>query len=145
MAYTKIVFENPKTGQIKEAPVGFSWTVLFFGCIPPIFRGDYKWALIMLICAVCSLGLSGFVFIFIYNKLYIKELISNGFKAKSIGKGTLEQATANLGIEIPLWGQYTPKPTKETWGEFMDRAKGNGISPTRQEALDRENEQGSTA
>ena len=84
MAYTSIMFENPNTGAIKEAPVGFSWTVLFFGFFPPLFRGDWKWAAIMLILALITFNLSGLVFMFIYNKLYIKDLIGSGFKAKSI-------------------------------------------------------------
>ena len=29
------------------------------------------------------------------------------------------------------------KPNKETWVEFMDRAKRNGVSPTMQEQIDR--------
>jgi hypothetical protein len=30
------------------------------------------------------------------------------------------------------------KPDKETWFEFMGRAKHNGLSPTMQEEIDRE-------
>jgi len=101
MAYTKIIFENPKTGQIKEAPVGFSWTVLFFGFFPPLFRGDWKWAIIMFLLAMLTFGLSGFVFMFIYNKFYIKDLIGSGFKAKSIGIGTVEQVSQKVGMTIP--------------------------------------------
>ena len=101
MAYTSIMFENPNTGAIKEAPVGFSWTVLFFGFFPPLFRGDWKWAVIMLILALITFNLSGLVFMFIYNKIYIKDLIGSGFKAKSIATGDMEFAAGKLGIQIP--------------------------------------------
>ncbi|MBF0342234.1 MAG: hypothetical protein HQL95_14910 [Magnetococcales bacterium] len=101
MAYTKVTFENPHTGAIKEAPVGFSWTVFFFGFFVPILRGDWKWTIIMLLLLLITLGLSGLVFMFIYNKLYIKELIGNGFKAKSATVGTLDQISLKLGLQLP--------------------------------------------
>ena len=101
MAYTKIQFENPKTGAIKEAPVGFSWTVFFFGFFPPLFRGDWKWAVIMFLVACITMGLGNLVFMFIYNKLYIKELIGSGFKAKSIDSGNMEEASTKVGMQIP--------------------------------------------
>jgi hypothetical protein len=101
VAYTKIIFENPKTGAIKEAPVGFSWTVFFFNCFPPMFRSDWKWFWIMLIIALITWGLSGLVFMFIYNKLYIKDLIGLGFKAKSIEDGNMDAASAKIGMPIP--------------------------------------------
>jgi len=102
MAYTKIVFENPKTGYIKEAPVGFSWTVLFFGFFPPLFRGDWKWGVIFFLLALLTWGLSNLIFMFIYNKLYIKDLIGSGFKAKSIETGSLQEASGKLAINLPL-------------------------------------------
>lgn len=100
MAYNTIYFENPHNGQLREAPVGFSWTVFFFSCFPPIFRSDWKWFIIMVILALATAGLSGFVFIFIYNKIYIKELINSGYKVKSIEIGTIEQMSNNLGIKL---------------------------------------------
>ncbi|WP_027360506.1 hypothetical protein [Desulforegula conservatrix] len=103
MAYTKVVFENPKTGQIKEAPVGFSWTVLFFGFFPPLFRGDWKWAIIMFLLALLTMGFSGLFFMFIYNKLYIKDLVGAGFKAKSVEMGTIEQISQKTGLNLPVW------------------------------------------
>jgi len=102
MAYTTITFENPHTGEIKQAPVGFSWTVLFFGFFPPLFRGDWKWAVIMFILAMITFGLSGLVFMFIYNKLYIKDLIGSGFKAKSIASGNVDEVSAKIGVQIPM-------------------------------------------
>ncbi|WP_023604286.1 hypothetical protein [Aliivibrio logei] len=101
MAYTKLIMENPNTGQIKEAPVGFSWTVFFFSFFPALFRGDWKWAIIMFIIASLTMGLSGLVFMFIYNKLYIKDLISDGYKVKSVGIGTIEQVSAKVGFNLP--------------------------------------------
>ena len=102
MAYTKIVFENPNTGHIKEAPVGFSWTVGFFGFFPPLFRGDWKWGIIMFLLALLTWGLSGLVFMFIYNKLYIKDLIGSGFKAKSVEMGSIDEISTKLGFNLPI-------------------------------------------
>lgn len=102
MAYTSIMFKNPNTGAIKEAPVGFSWTTLFFGFFPALFRGDWKWGVIQFIIAMITFGLSGLVFMFIYNKLYIKDLIGAGFKAESIASGDVRYAGAKIGMEIPV-------------------------------------------
>ncbi|WP_028551307.1 hypothetical protein [Paenibacillus sp. UNC451MF] len=74
-------------GGIKEVKVGFSWTTFFFGFFPALFRGDLKWAAIMFIAAAAvgtfTLGFGawvpGIIFSFIYNKMYIKELLEKGY------------------------------------------------------------------
>ncbi len=113
MAYTTIVFTKETTGQIREAPVGLSWTTFFFGVFPALFRGDWKWAVIMTLIGAIAFWLSDFVFMFIlsnlifmfiYNKIYIKDLVLNGFKAKTLTKGNmndLDDISNKIGITIP--------------------------------------------
>lgn len=75
------------SGLSKTVKVGFSWTTFFFGFFPALFRGDLKWAAIMFIAALAAgsftLGfgawIPGLIFSFIYNKIYIKELIEKGY------------------------------------------------------------------
>ncbi|WP_169085691.1 DUF2628 domain-containing protein [Paenibacillus sp. PL91] len=74
-------------GGVKEVKVGFSWTTLLFGFFPALFRGDLKWAVIMFIISaavgVFTVGfgawIPGIVFSFVYNKIYIKELLEKGY------------------------------------------------------------------
>ena len=82
MAYMIETFDNKISGQIREAPVGFSWTNLFFGAFVPLFRGDWKWAIIQYLLVLPTFGLSCLIFPFIYNSLYTKDLIKNGFEIK---------------------------------------------------------------
>lgn len=79
-------------GLIKQCPTGFSWTMLFFGGLVPLFRGDLKWFAITVICDICTSGLAWFVFPFIYNKIYIKGLLSQEFQpADDFSQVTLRQ------------------------------------------------------
>lgn len=102
MAYTSIIFKNPNTGVMKEAPVGFSWTTLFFHWIPALLRKDWKWTIIILILTVITGGLSALLLSFIYNKIYIKGLINSGFRAVSIASGDMNLASAKVGMQIPM-------------------------------------------
>ncbi|PEH09118.1 hypothetical protein CP353_10520 [Lactobacillus sp. UMNPBX2] len=80
---------RPFSNQVKQVKVGFSWTVFFFGIFPPLFRGDWKWFGIILLAdlvlAILTAGIgtaiANFVFAFIYNKLYINDLLASGYVA----------------------------------------------------------------
>ena len=103
MAYAEVGLSN-NLGKYKTAPIGFSWTTLFFGAWPAIFRGDFKWAFIMIISSIFTLGLSCLVFPFLYNKLYIKDRIRSGFRLNKNTPDALqnvvrEQAGQNIEIE----------------------------------------------
>lgn len=63
----------------KEVPTGFSWTTLFFGFFVPLFRGDGINCLLMLILPWVTLGLSSIIFPFVYNRMYIKKLLEQGY------------------------------------------------------------------
>ena len=68
-----------KDGVQKESYVGFSWTTLFFGPFVPLFRGDIKWFLIMLV-GLLTFGILNLVFSFTYNKIYTSNLVEKGYK-----------------------------------------------------------------
>lgn len=100
MASTTIYLTNGV--EIKKAPVGFSWTVFFFGGWPAIFRQDWLWGIILLIAEYLTWGIAGIVFAFFYNKMYIKNLVDNGYKIKDMPGVTDEQLKAYLGyVDLP--------------------------------------------
>lgn len=87
----KISMKN-NLGVIREAKIGFSWTTLFFGAFTPLIRGDWKWFFIQAIIALMTYGLSHVVFSFIYNKIYITELLNQGYvPVTEEGKVLLQQ------------------------------------------------------
>lgn len=66
-------------GQVKTPKIGFSWTVLFFGFFVPLFRGDAKWAIFMMIADVLTFWLANFLLCFLYNGIYVKDLLEKGY------------------------------------------------------------------
>ena len=101
MAYATIDFHNPRTGALKQAPVGFSWTTLLFGFFPALFRGHLMGALIMFLLGFATFGLSGLVFAFIYNKMYVRHLLGEGFKVAR-SSWDVGRISRKLRIDLPL-------------------------------------------
>lgn len=103
MAFDTLHLKNPVTGESLRAPVGFSWTTLFFGFFVPLCRADWLKALLIILVALLTFGLSNIVFAFIYNKLYIKDLIyARGFKVVRSDKGRLDIISQRLNVELPM-------------------------------------------
>ena len=91
---------NPIYRQGKQAKIGISWTVFFFGPFPALFRGDWKWFLIMILADSFTLGLSHWVFIFLYNKLYLTDLLAKGYVPNDPFS---EQALISKGYFVPRY------------------------------------------
>ena len=73
---------------VKTVKVGFSWTMLFFGVLVPLIRGDVKWFFLSLVISGCTLGIGWLVFPFVYNKIYIKGLLEKGYKPEEVALET---------------------------------------------------------
>lgn len=120
MAYAKITFENKLTGETKEAPVGYSWTTLFFGPCPALLREHLGMGVFISILTGITWGASNIVFSFIYNKLYIQNIIRCGFKATSSTTSalpptsSLEQLEKELNIKIPKNKEVLKNTTKKS-------------------------------
>jgi len=102
MAYAKVSMTNGV--EVKLVPVGFSWTMFFWGFWPPIFRGDWIWAVCMFIACVFTYGLAGLVTSFFYNKSYMKSLFNKGYKVQVLPPNLTEEMLKNyLGyITLPM-------------------------------------------
>lgn len=96
----QLILEHPNSGIIKQAPVGYSFTTLFFPSLPALFRGDFKGFVVQLL--LCWLVIPVFIFASIYNKSYIQGLLTRGFKVKSVNGGSIESVAAQLGINLPM-------------------------------------------
>lgn len=81
---------------VKVAPLGFSWTTLFFGFWVPLFRKDWLGFLVMFIgmplFTIITFGYGGllwFVIPFLYNKNYVNRLLKQGYQPQSIHDQTV--------------------------------------------------------
>lgn len=89
--YAKIVNDQ---GQIRIAKVGISWTTLWFGPLPALFRGDYYNFILMIVLdldyalVVLFFGLNwltqfpwpSLVFAILYNMMYFKHSFNIGYR-----------------------------------------------------------------
>lgn len=69
-----------KNGLTREVKAGFSWTVLFFGAFPFLFRGQWGWFILSAILGFATFGLSMLVMPFFANRLTARWLAERGWQ-----------------------------------------------------------------
>lgn len=83
-----VMLKHRTSGLIKTGYFGFSWTTLFFGFLPALFRGDFVTFLVTFaVCMVLgfiTLGVGSFIFAFVwaffYNRYYTRRLMEMGYE-----------------------------------------------------------------
>ena len=104
---TKIKMENPRTGETATGFYGFSWTTLFFGAFPALFRKDFITFIgvfiVLAILAVFTVGIGAtvamFIWAFMYNKYYTVNLVKKGFYFAATHTEN-ELAASKLGLRL---------------------------------------------
>lgn len=98
MSKVELILKNPATEKFRTAPLGFSWTVLFFGFLVPLFRRDWKYTFIFLLLYILSLGCLSPVMACLYNRSYARRMLASGYRLfyirGNLKSDTLEKLTA---------------------------------------------------
>ena len=92
-----VMLKHPQTGILKKGLYGFSWTTLFFGGLPAIFRGDIIIGLVVMIASILTCGIAGLIWAFVYNKKYTLNLLEKGYVFNDTQENVL-RAKEKLGI-----------------------------------------------
>lgn len=103
---TRIRMKHPATGLVRDGFVGFSWTSLFFGGIPLLFRGEMAIGLaivaLQILFAAFTLGIGwllfDIIFAFIVNGFYTRRLIEQGYVFDDPDAEKVAAAKARLGM-----------------------------------------------
>ena len=102
---TTIMLKHRQSGLVKTGFYGFSWTTLFFGMFPALFRGDFVTFIggffVLAILGIVSFGIGAvlamLIWAIIYNKYYTRRLLEQGYEfADSDAK--ISEARLRLGV-----------------------------------------------
>src|SRR5437870_1256440 len=102
-----VYMKNPTNNLVAKAYIGFSWTSLFFGPWPLLFRNEWGFFLIFIavyvVVAMVTFGVGAFVlglvWAFIFNKWHMKRLIERGYAIdESQTESLVAEAKAQVGI-----------------------------------------------
>ena len=111
----KILLKHPQTGLVTTGFYGFSWTTLFFGFFPALFRKDFLTFVvgfaIYTLVAIITVGLGAIVasiaWAFMYNKYFTRKLIAQGYRLADADTANQLAASA-LGVSLDPLPTATP-------------------------------------
>lgn len=100
-----VMLKHRDSGIIKRGFYGFSWTTLFFGFWPALFRADFLTFIggfvVLVLVGIFTLGLGSviamIVWAFFYNKFYTRKLLEKGYTFAD-SDGVVAEAKGRLGV-----------------------------------------------
>ena len=92
-----VMLKHPRSGLVRKGFYGFSWTTLFFGGFPALFRGDFIVGLVFIVLPFFTAGLSSLIMAFLYNRHFTTKLIEQGYEFAD-SEGANAMARARLGV-----------------------------------------------
>jgi hypothetical protein len=140
MAQT-ITLRHKTSGIMKEGFYGFSWTTLFFGCFPALFRGDFLTFIgifvVLLLLGIVTFGIGTFfamfIWAFFYNGYYTKRLLEKGYE---LAGSTLqnESAAKALGVRLmPIVDSTSPNSPQQQFSTKPQATRPETILPRKLE------------
>lgn len=94
---TVVMMKHAQSGLVRKGFFGFSWTTLFFGGWPAIFRGDFIVGAVFIILQIFTVGVAGFIWAFLYNKNYTRKMLEKGYQFAD-SEGVVSLAKASIGV-----------------------------------------------
>ena len=100
-----VMLKHRDSGLVKRGFYGFSWTTLFFGFFPALFRGDFITFLggfaVLIVLGIFTIGIGTgiamIVWAFWYNKYYTRKLLERGYMFAD-SEGVVAEAKTKLGV-----------------------------------------------
>ena len=131
----------------KEVKFGFSWGAFFLGFIYPLIKGDYMIAVIGVASMIFFplIFVLSMVFGFLYNKMYVKRLIKQGWhpfteedaqvlRMNGIQNNSYENNRERMAKEVEY---YEMQPSEKTEViEFKKSDSGNDFYDTSNNSMD---------
>jgi len=138
---TAIPLRHKTSGIMKEGFYGFSWTTLFFGCFPALFRGDFLTFIgifvVLLLLGIVTFGIGTFfamfIWAFFYNGYYTKRLLEKGYE---LAGSTLqnESAAKALGVRLmPIVDSTSPNSPQQQFSTKPQATRPETILPRKLE------------
>jgi ribosomal protein L40E len=143
------LLRNPKTGEIKQIKVGWSWTIFFFDWLALFIRQMYPWAVLFLVFFAVNLLFRSSLAIIpmlcieigvkIYlcikgNELMAKQLLENGWEFAEPESATTRYAKIHWGLETAL---NTSQAVIESVSSAFVVNSGNSVENTESADMDK--------
>jgi len=125
-----VMMVNESTGLSKNGYYGFSWTTLFFGPFPALFRSDFITFLgfiavtVVLAVTTWTIGnvIADIAWAFMYNRYYTRKLIEHGYRFADKPEIVAEASRA-VGIAMPVNAAGASQPTAPAGGGISGRVE----------------------